>query len=91
MFLCGDLDGKASYGDEVEKVVWERRDQRRFVEGEEDELEVAEPNDEEDCGPTKVERVEIPWESYEEVNDWDDGEEPRYSFRNSRCYVIAIH
>jgi hypothetical protein len=46
-----------------------------LIEGEEEELEVAKPNQEEDCKAADMDGVEVQGEDYEEVKRWAEERE----------------
>jgi hypothetical protein len=46
-----------------------------LIKGEEEELEVAKPNQEEDYKAAEMEGVEVQGEDYEEVKDWAEERE----------------
>lgn len=61
-----------------------------MIEGEEDELEVAEPNKEEECKTADMDGVEVEGEGYEEVKDGKKREKPDHALPDSSNYVVTI-
>lgn len=87
--MLSDFHGKGGYGDEVGKLRWWWR-QRTTVKRKEEELEVAEPNEEDGCGCAEMKGMEIQREDGEQVEDGDEGDEPLQAPWYGRCYVITI-
>jgi hypothetical protein len=61
-----------------------------LIKGEEEELEVAKPNQEEDYKAAEMEGVEVQGEDYEEVKDGQKREKPHHAWPDSCNYVVTI-